>query len=94
VLKVQLTKETFQDFLRETRTLFRLQHPHIVPLLDFGIDGETPFLVVEYAPHRRWPMASSILALRIRNCMRSMSPVVVLAPRCGASPLVMRFAPR
>ncbi|MBV9708194.1 MAG: serine/threonine protein kinase, partial [Chloroflexi bacterium] len=63
VLKVQLTAETLKDFLREART-FRLKHPHIVPLLDFGIEGETPFLVMEYAPngtlHQRHPPGTRI----------------------------------
>src|SRR5450432_1152319 len=40
-----------QDFMKEVRTLVRLKHPHIVPLLDFGIDGEIAFLVMEYAPN-------------------------------------------
>ena len=50
VLKVQLTPETMKSFLREARTI-RLHHPHIVPLLDFGLDEQTPFLVMEYAPN-------------------------------------------
>jgi serine/threonine protein kinase len=29
----------------------RLVHPHIVRVLDFGIEDKTPFLVMDYAPH-------------------------------------------
>src|SRR5437763_5263216 len=37
-------------FLSEARTLARLRHPHIVRVLDFGVQEGTPFLVLEYAP--------------------------------------------
>jgi outer membrane protein assembly factor BamB len=51
VLHIPLTRsEDFKDFINEARTI-RLRHPHIVPLLDFGISrGDLPFLVMEYAP--------------------------------------------
>lgn len=51
VLDIQLTKpEDFKDFLNEVRTVL-LRHPHIVPLLDFGISRDgLPFLTMEYAP--------------------------------------------
>ncbi|MHB8595801.1 MAG: serine/threonine-protein kinase [Ktedonobacteraceae bacterium] len=37
-------------FLREARTLAHLLHPHIVRVLEFGIEDTTPFLVLDYAP--------------------------------------------
>ncbi|WP_151757834.1 beta-alanine-activating enzyme beta-propeller domain-containing protein [Dictyobacter vulcani] len=51
VLQIHLTKqEDWRSFINEARTM-RLRHPHIVPLLDFGLDRhDTPFLVMEYAP--------------------------------------------
>lgn len=65
ILQVRLTQEEdFRAFITEARTM-RLRHPHIVPLLDFGLgrDG-TPFLVMEYAPlgtlRERHPKGSSI----------------------------------
>ncbi len=50
LLQVRLTHpEDFKAFLNEARTI-RLRHPHIVPLLDFGLSREDqPFLVMEYA---------------------------------------------
>lgn len=51
MLTMQFSPEMVEDFLRETRVLFLLRHPHIVPLLDFGLENQTPFLVVEYAPN-------------------------------------------
>src|SRR5579864_7819269 len=50
VLTLNFDQEMLKNFLHEARTLFLLKHPSIVPLLDFGLDGETPFLVTEYAP--------------------------------------------
>ena len=42
-------EEDLQAFLREAQTIAQLVHPHIVRVLDFGVDGETPFLVMDYA---------------------------------------------
>jgi eukaryotic-like serine/threonine-protein kinase len=52
VLNIRLTPEEIPMFLNEARNI-RLKHPHIVSILDFGIEptGDTPFLVMDYAPH-------------------------------------------
>ena len=52
VLHIRLTRsEDLRAFINEVRT-FRLQHPHIVRVLDVGIaSDETPFLVMAYAPN-------------------------------------------
>ena len=39
-----------ESFLSEASTLAHLRHPHIVRVLDFGVQDGTPFLVMEYAP--------------------------------------------
>jgi serine/threonine protein kinase len=52
VLQARLTAEDLKEFINEASTTFRLQHPHIVQLLDFGISpANTPFLVMAYAAH-------------------------------------------
>lgn len=51
VLHGQLTSKEIDPFRAEARTLVRLIHPHIVRVLDFGIEGKTPFLVMDYAPN-------------------------------------------
>jgi serine/threonine protein kinase len=52
ILQVRLTNsEDLKDYINEIRSLFRLQHPNIVPLLDFGIERDTPFLIMAYAPN-------------------------------------------
>jgi eukaryotic-like serine/threonine-protein kinase len=51
VLHTRLTHDDVNKFRTEARTIARLVHPHIVRVFDFGIDGETPFLVMDYAPN-------------------------------------------
>jgi serine/threonine protein kinase len=50
VLSAPLAPEARAGFLAEARTLVRLSHPHIIRLLDYGVQEQTPFLVMEYAP--------------------------------------------
>src|SRR2546428_865687 len=50
VLYGQLADEDIESFLTEARTIARLRHAHIVQVLDLGMDGTTPFLVMDYAP--------------------------------------------
>ena len=40
-----------EQFRQEARTIAHLEHPHIVRLLDFGVEGTTPYLIMSYAPN-------------------------------------------
>src|SRR5450432_1623975 len=52
VLQTRLsTAEDMNSFLREAQMIARLSHSHIVRVIDFGLDGEIPFLVMDYAPN-------------------------------------------
>src|ERR1700676_1535284 len=51
LLKTNLAEGDIEDFRSEARTLVRLIHPHIVRILDFGLEGNTPFLVMDFAPN-------------------------------------------
>ena len=51
VLYGQLASHDVEGFLNEARTLAHLRHPHIIQVLDFGVEGMTPFLVMDYAPN-------------------------------------------
>jgi len=44
-------QEDLDGFLREAQLIARLIHPNIVRVMDFGIEGDTPFLVMDYASH-------------------------------------------
>lgn len=51
VLHTQLSRQDQQKFLYEARIIARLEHPHIVRLMDFGVENGIPFLVMNYAPN-------------------------------------------
>jgi serine/threonine protein kinase len=42
-----MSPRAFQRFRREARAAAKLQSPHVVRILDFGVDRERPFLVME-----------------------------------------------
>src|SRR5260370_21056393 len=45
VLYAQLANHGMEGFLTEARTIAHLRHPHIIQVLDFGVEAQTPFLV-------------------------------------------------
>jgi serine/threonine protein kinase len=49
VLSASLGPEATSGFLAEARTLIRLAHPRVIRLLDYGVQEQVPFLVMEYA---------------------------------------------
>jgi serine/threonine protein kinase/DNA polymerase III delta prime subunit len=51
VLHVRMEPNTHEQFRREARTIAHLHHPHIVRVLDFGFQDQTPYLVMEYTPN-------------------------------------------
>lgn len=65
VLQTRLSGEDdMESFLKEARIIAGLTHPNIVRVLDFGVDNETPFLVMDYAPkgtlRQRHPRGSQL----------------------------------
>ncbi len=58
VLYMRLSSDDFDAFLKEGQIIAGLQHPHIIRILDFGVQpnpggtgGGVPFLVMDYAPN-------------------------------------------
>jgi len=51
ILHTELTSSDVEKFRTEARTIARLEHPHIVRVIDFGIEDHTPFLVMSFAPN-------------------------------------------
>lgn len=41
---------TIRRFVHELHAMLALKHPHIVPITDYGDDGDTPFVVMRYLP--------------------------------------------
>ncbi|HEV2583235.1 MAG TPA: FxSxx-COOH system tetratricopeptide repeat protein [Ktedonobacteraceae bacterium] len=51
ILTIPLEQDERSRFLSEARIIAHLDHPHIVRVLDFGLQDRVPFLVLSYAPH-------------------------------------------
>jgi serine/threonine protein kinase len=51
VLHAQLTSEDITTFRLEARVIAHLIHPNIVRVLEFGIEEQTTFLVMDFAPY-------------------------------------------
>ena len=51
VLQTRLVGNNLEQFRVEAQTIARLIHPHIVRILDFGVEEGVPFLVMDYAPN-------------------------------------------
>jgi serine/threonine protein kinase len=51
LLHISINAQSYREFQEEARINARLEHPHIIRLLDFGFYQQTPYLVMEYAPN-------------------------------------------
>jgi serine/threonine protein kinase/uncharacterized membrane protein len=51
VLNAHLTSDSVEHFRSEARTVARLTHPHIIRVLDFGVEENIPYLAMDYAPN-------------------------------------------
>ncbi len=65
VMQGQMTAEDLKEFIKEVSVTFRLHHPNIVEMLDFGIGpDDAPYLVMAYAPngtlHQRYPKGTRL----------------------------------
>jgi serine/threonine protein kinase len=70
VLQKQSNNEALEKFLQEARIIAGLKHPHIVGVLEFGVEEQRPFLVMPYATHGT-----------LRRCYRRgnvLSPAIIL----------------
>jgi WD40 repeat protein len=50
VLHTHLMSDDIERFRIEARVIANLEHPNIVRVLEFGVEGSIPFLVMSYAP--------------------------------------------
>ena len=68
ILTIPLEQDERSNFLSEARIIAHLDHPHIVRVLDFGLQERIPYLVLSYAPHgsmRQLYPRGAMLPLRI-----------------------------
>jgi serine/threonine protein kinase len=63
VLNTRLANNNVKSFLNEARSI-RLRHSNIAQILDFGLEDDFPFLVMEYAPYgslrQRYPKGTQL----------------------------------
>ena len=78
----QLAQDDLHSFLIEART-FRLKHPNIVQVLDFGVEGRLPFIVMEYAPNgtlrQRHPKGTRVLLPTIVSYVKQVASALQYA---------------
>ncbi|MBA2677753.1 MAG: protein kinase, partial [Ktedonobacteraceae bacterium] len=48
---LRMEPESHTAFRSEAGTIARLEHPHVIRIRDFGIEDETPYLVMDYMAH-------------------------------------------
>src|SRR6202011_4406651 len=78
----QLAQDDLRSFLTEART-FRLKHPNIVQVLDFGVEGRTPFIVMEYAANgtlrKRHPKGTRVPLLAVVSFVKQVASALQYA---------------
>lgn len=64
VLQMRVAGEDTAGFFNEARTIASLKHPHIVRVLDFGVERDIPYLVMDHAPlgtlRQRYPRGNQL----------------------------------
>lgn len=50
ILQLQLIGSNMEQFRTEAQSIASLVHPHIVRVLDFGLENGVPYLIMDYAP--------------------------------------------
>jgi serine/threonine protein kinase len=80
ILHVRMEPSTHEQFRREARTIAHLQHPHIVRVLDFGFQDQTPYLVMEYTPNgtlrTRHPKGTRLPLEQIVHYVKQLAPAL------------------
>ena len=83
VLQTRLSGSDLPGFIKEARTIAGLSHPHIIRVLDFGLEDETPFLVMEYAPNgtlrQRFPKGTRLPLTTILPFVKQMAEALQYA---------------
>ncbi len=83
VLHGRLTDDDLANFSNEARVIAHLRHPHIVQVLDFGVDGTTPFLVMDFAPNgnlrQRHPKGSRLPLQIVLSYVRQVADALQFA---------------
>ena len=83
VLQTKMLDANLEDFLGEARTIARLVHPNIVRVLDFGVDSDTAFLVMDYASNgtlrQRYPKGTQIELMTVVSYIKQVTDALQYA---------------
>jgi eukaryotic-like serine/threonine-protein kinase len=83
VLQTHLAENDLPDFIKEARTIAGLSHQHIIRVLDFGLEDEVPYLVMEFAPNgtlrQRFPKGTRLPVATILPFVRQVAEALVYA---------------
>ncbi len=77
VLQMRVGSTDVEQFRTEARTIASLVHPHIVRVLDFGVEQDIPFLVMDYAPggslRQRYPKGAILPVASVISYTKQMA---------------------
>lgn len=83
VLHTQLGDKEVGRFREEASMVARLEHPHIVRVLEFGMEENTPYLVLSYAPNgtlrERYPKGTILSLPTIVDYVRQVADALQYA---------------
>ena len=83
ILQTRLTNEDSTNFINEARTIASLVHPHIVRVLDFGLQDEVPFLVMDFASNgtlrQRYPKGVPLVPERLVPHVKQVASALMYA---------------
>src|SRR2546426_8429308 len=83
IWRLQLASQAQENFYSQARVLERLSQPNILPVLEHGMERETPFLIMQYAPNG---------SLRQRYRRGSILPPEVILPYVKQIAAGLRYA--
>jgi serine/threonine protein kinase len=77
------TQEQVDQFSQEAYLIARLIHPHIVRVLDFGVEDTVPFLVMDYAPYgtlrHLYPHGTLVPLWQVLSSVQQIAPALQYA---------------
>ena len=83
VLQTRLVGNAVEQFRDEARFVARLKHPHIIQILDFGVENDTPYLIMEYAAQgtlrQRHPNGTPVQPTEIVSYVRQIADALQYA---------------
>lgn len=83
LLRTQLESEDMTGFLQEAQMIARLQHAHIVRVTDFGMDGDLPYLVMDFAPNgtlrQRHPRGTTLPLVTVTSYIKQVADALQYA---------------